>query len=374
MTYDEILDLFSAPNRHQLFNTQEDLDTSLLDKVDNYIVIGDCGVFPVFGVKSSIDRGDVLIDVSMSDGCDLGSLIFTKGRIVGEFSLLSLQEFFAYLVDVPSSEFAKEEYTISKDYFITSPNLADKYIKCFYKSAPIWGGYTHYAAPEIIEAKVRVVTAIEGIVTPSDYHVEAFSRYIHALNPLERYLRLYHCIELLFDAITVLRIKKLSNDIRELSEILSDHETTEMGRLLTISKKFIYNSEGLASSFRALSSHEVMAEKIFQNHSKKGNPIPPDGDAKKWRNLIDALKADNFTEGEWRAVKFLGAKDNYSLMVAKLASYWIYRVRCSIAHSRIGEYILEDQDQQFVIDFAEPMLLEFCNQIFTSQELNDLLI
>lgn len=373
MTHEEILELFSAPTAHTIFSTQEDLDTSLLDEGSDFLIIGSYGVFPVKGVHSTTCRSGGLVDVALADGSDLGSLVFTCGRDIDSFSGLTLQEFLAYLVDVPADLFGCGGYTISQDYFVSAAEMGHEYRAHFFDTAPLWGGFSHLPPPVINEIVVENLVAVPGIVTPSTHHIEAFSRYAHATSPLDRFLRLYHCVELLFDAITVFKIKALPQDIRGLSAILSDHESSEMSRLKMISKNFIHNPENIANLFCSLRQHTDVAEKVFQTHSKKGNPLAPDGDPTKWPRLISQLEQENFSEQDWRACGVLKQNENYGAFVTTLASYWIYRVRCSIAHSRIGEYILEDADQGFVVEFAEPLLLEFCRQVFTSQDLNDLI-
>ena len=372
MTHDEILELFSAPTTNAIFSTQEDLDINLLDEGSDFLIIGNYGVFPVKGVHSTTSRAGGFVDVALPDGSDLGSLVFTRGRNIDSFSGLTLQEFLAYLVDVPANLFGSGGYTISQDYFVSAAEMGHIYREFYFDTAPLWGGFSHLPPPAINEVVVENLIAVSGIVTPSSHHIEAFSRYAHATSPLDRFLRLYHCVELLFDAITVFKIKALPQDIRGLSAILSDHESSEMGRLKMISKNFIHNPEKIANFFCSLSLHTDVAEKVFQDHSKKGNPIGPDGDSTRWSRLISQLEEEKISEQEWRTANVLKQNEDYGSFVTTLASYWIYRVRCSIAHSRIGEYILEDSDQGFVVEFAEPLLLEFCRQVFTSQDLRDL--
>lgn len=373
MDYDEILELFSNPAQHVVFSTQEDLDSSLLDNSDDFLSIANCGVFPVNGLHSTTDRSVGSVDVVLPDGTDLGSLVLTRGREVNAFSELTLQEFLAYLMDVPAGSFGITGYIFSQDYFVTASQMGLRYQNEFFNTAPLWGGFSHLPPPALSQVTVHNLVAVSGIITPSTHHIEAFSRYAHASSPLDRFLRLYHCVELLFDAITVLRIKALPQDLRGLSVILSDHEASEISRLNMISKNYIHRPESVAKQFCSLWQYADIAEKVFQTHSKKGNPLNPEGDHTRWPKLLLELERGHFSEREWKAGGFLKDNESYSSLVKSLASYWVYRVRCSIAHSRIGEYILEDSDQDFIIGFAEPLLLEVCQQIFTSQDLSDLI-
>ncbi|NES18002.1 MAG: hypothetical protein F6K41_03525 [Symploca sp. SIO3E6] len=57
--------------------------------------------------------------------------------------------------------------------------------------------------------------------------------------------------------------------------------------------------------------------------------------------------------------------NKYETIIIKIAAYWIYRVRSCIAHNRIGEYIMLPEDEEFIVEFAEPLLREVLYQVFT---------
>lgn len=57
-------------------------------------------------------------------------------------------------------------------------------------------------------------------------------------------------------------------------------------------------------------------------------------------------------------------EDKHSEFILRIVSYWIYRVRCSIAHNKIGEYLLSWEDEEFLVKFAEPLLLEVLKQFY----------
>ena len=55
---------------------------------------------------------------------------------------------------------------------------------------------------------------------------------------------------------------------------------------------------------------------------------------------------------------------NNRMLIINIATYWIYRVRSSIAHSRIGEYVMSTSDEEFVVEIAEPLLRSVLVQVF----------
>jgi len=54
--------------------------------------------------------------------------------------------------------------------------------------------------------------------------------------------------------------------------------------------------------------------------------------------------------------------DEYSQKICEISAYWVYRIRCSIAHNKIGEYILNYKDEEFLVNCAEPFLKEIVFQ------------
>lgn len=373
MRADEIEDVFTSGDFEQVFATQEDFAPGAVVDHDHYLEISGVGAFPVYAISSKSSRDTKSIDVNHEDGRDLGQLLLIKGTKLDSFYDLSAAEFLAYLADVPRDKFGELGYIFSNDFLVTSDVGALEYDGELRATSDLWGGFSHYPhQPSPVKPFISI-GANSKISVPSEHHSEAFARYTYAQNPFERFLRLYHCVELLFDTITVLKIKKLTADIRGLSQILSSHGGKEVDRLIAISNEFIYDHELLAQNLIKVSGYQALAKKVFDDHSKDGNPIAPSANPPRWTSVVSNLSAGRFTESDLKSNGALKEKEDYKAFISKLSAYWIYRVRCSIAHSRIGEFILTNSDAGFVEDFAEPLLLEFCSQIFSSQALKDLL-
>lgn len=373
MLAEEVEDAFTSGEFDHIFATQEGFMPQEIVDHDHYLEIAGAGVFRVTEISSKHVRSVDSVDVTLENGRDVGQLLLLKGTALEDFYSLSFAGFLAYLADVPRKKFGELGYVFSADFLITSDIPAADYDRDLRATSDIWGGFSHFTAPSSAGVPIHSVTANSRISVPSDHHSEAFARYTYARNPFERYLRLYHCVELLFDTITVMRVKKLTSDIRGLSTILNAHGAKEVDRLISISNDFIYNHENLARKLTLVSKFEDVAKKIFDDHSKHGNPIPPSENPSRWANVVGSLSAGRYTEIDLKNDNALKPQQNYNAFISKLSGYWIYRVRCSIAHSRIGEFILTDAETSFVEDFAEPLLLEFCSQIFSSQALKDLL-
>lgn len=373
MRAEELTNVFLAGDFDHIFATQENFSPDEIYETETFLYVADSGIFPVHGISSRFNRDVAIVDLIDATGQEIGQLLLTKGKSIDDFYQLGLAEFLAYLADVSSDEFGNVGHVFSKDFVVTSNVAAAEYDKFFRATADIWGGFTHYRRASETQSCMGTIIAMPNLIVPSSHHAEAFSRYTHSQNAFERFLRLYHCIELLFDAVTVYRIKKLGHDIRDLSLILSSHESKEIDRLAAIALEFLVDHEQLAWKMTLISGHELLAKKIFDDYSKHGNPIPPTQNPSRWQLVCSEFSLGRYKETDLKSSNVLGNQDNYARFICRLASYWIYRIRCSIAHNRIGEFILSDTDTDFVRNFGEPLLLEFTRQIFSSENLRNLI-
>lgn len=373
MRAEEIERAFTSGEFDHIFDTQENFSLERIEDHDHYLEIANSGIFPVYEISSKSTRSEANVDIVHEDGLELGQLLLLKGMKLENFYSLSFVQFLAYVADVSCEQFGELGHVFSKDFLVTSNNSAADYSRDLRGTSDIWGGFSHSPPPPSNGAPMSSIVANSDISVPSLHHSEAFARYTYARNPFERFLRLYHCIELLFDTITVLRVKQLSSDIRNLSTILNAHATKEVDRLISISSDFISGHEALAQKLTLISGYEQLAKNIFDDHSKSGNPIPPSANPSRWASVVGSLSRGLYKESDLKSNLTLRSQEDYNAFISKISAYWIYRVRCSIAHSRIGEFILTDAETGFVEDFAEPLLLEFCSQIFSSQALKGLL-
>jgi hypothetical protein len=177
-------------------------------------------------------------------------------------------------------------------------------------------------------------------------------------------LRLYHQIELLFDWVVVKQIQALGSDLTGIGRLMSDYAAGDTPRLRHIISKYSTDTDRLLKRMFDLPKFVSTAKAIFQDYSKESNPLKDN-----WTKFIDW--AENGTPDLVGAKKFKLAPDQaqFDTLVRTTAAYWIYRVRCCIAHNKIGEYILQDSDEDFVINFIEPLLQEVLLQVLANPAL-----
>lgn len=401
MNADEIRELLSKTDKREILESlaEDTEDYSILngdsyfDKGD-YLEIMGAGIFSVHEISSRYSRfvgegyevdcgvygndGIKYIDVLFKrEGEEekIGCLVLSKGSKVNIRSLPPLG-ILCYLRDVSYKYFGHEKHIFSRDYFITEQGKAEEYDKFFKKTSDIWGGFTHNSGvrgnlgcsmPDRIDAKKLTV--------PSIYHAAAFSRYTYSKSPFDRFLRLYHCVELLFDAIIVWKIKRLNEDIEGFSQIISSHGKSELDRLNSIASNYVENIDNLVRKIANVRHHKDIAKAIFHEYSKTGDPL---SSLSQWEEFVQVVSSpDNCDPKEYKSAickknPKLNREGEYNKFMKNLIVYWIYRFRCGVVHNRIGEFIMSDDHYSFVEDFAEPLLLEFCKEVFSSAEMEKL--
>jgi hypothetical protein len=133
----------------------------------------------------------------------------------------------------------------------------------------------------------------------------------------------------------------------------------EFDRLLKIVRRYCTDTsffEDLLKEAFDQPSYHLKWQEILFDYSKDSNPYKDD----KAANFKNAITA-GFCETEW---KNQGLTWNYDHL-SKFAAYMVYRVRSSIAHFRLGEFLLSSEDEAFVAEVAEPILRKIVLAAYT---------
>lgn len=365
MTVDEIIDAVLS----ERIGVHEGFQVNNPHEIQDYLVIDEFAILPIAAVSSGISQ-ETDLEVVDSAGSSLGTLCFSRSLGNISTSELTIWQFVAFLADAEPDEILDSHYSFKRDYLVLDVRFLEEYLRDYINSAPIWGKFSHFPVDSLEHVTVATkIVAVPGIKIASPYHQQALNRYLYANNPFERFLRIYHSIELLFDYVLVKKIKSLDENIVGFSQIYSEFGRTEMDRLRGIMKEFCGNHSAIATILEKSSNFEDEREDIFFRHSKTGNPF---GEADKWGRLTECLDGMTFNASTAKSKKLISTEDQFPKAVLDLASYWIYRVRCSIAHNRVGEFVFEDRHAKFVAEFAEPLVLEVSKQIFASPDFSSL--
>ena len=167
----------------------------------------------------------------------------------------------------------------------------------------------------------------------------------------------------------VAKIRALGDDLLGFPKVLSDFGSSELDRLKGIIKDCCQNMEGVARTFLFSNAFPEQRHDMFRLFGKSGDPLKED---KKWNLVISSIEAGEVDFESFKSRKITKTQEEYDKLIVEISAYWIYRVRSSIAHSRVGEYLLNDSNAAFVSSFAEPLLMEVVRQIFSSNSLRAL--
>lgn len=338
---------------------------------EEHFIINDYVALPVFELECSISVEED-IDINDEHGNLLGVLC-PMGAPGDTYSVneLSIHKLNAFIHDIDNDQFGLSQSHIFKShYLLIHKDSITKYTSDFMESAPIWGGFTHKARSPKYKKTITTITASRKMFTPTIRHNTDLERAISAANGFDRFLKYYHQLELLFDVIFVSKIRSLpKHSIEGFSSVVKDYQRKELESLKGIFKDYVTDSQALLSIMGSCAPYISTMEAVFQDYSKDGNPVT--SDTQKWANLLTFLQGNDhtFTRAKQLAVISHSTSSSLDQFILNLTAYWIYRIRCSIAHNKIGEFIFSDSHEEFIVEFGERLIKEVIMQIFSNNDL-----
>ena len=300
-------------------------------------------------------------------GVEIGYLCFTKNKAVNNIFSLSEYHFISYLAEIPDETYLSLEYTLKYDYAVIYYDHLNDYLNYYYKSAPLWGYFNHqYPSISLSTGTTTSFSRLQATKQPKfseEFYFEASVRGIVQSLAFERFLKYYHLLELNFDYDVIKRMKSLSiaTDSMTIGTILNEYKKNDLDRLDYLFSTYCVDLNKIIDRLNVIKNFIPLAENIFFEYGKERNPLE---DKVKFRAISES--ADGFTLSRCRSNKVANVSNapTHSKFICKLTMYWIYRIRCSIAHNKVGEYLMTHKDEKFVAEFGEPLLLEVLNQIF----------
>lgn len=315
---------------------------------DGYLSIDNKIALPVYRVPPSITGGPD-IPIVKENGTHLGTLCLCTRIPDTDPALLTDDQYVSYLTELDIDEIGAR-HTFRHDYVVLDAGTRAHYAAEYELTSGLWGGYVHcsdaFPIPRGTGTPTVQISARKNLAFPTTHHHEGLYRSIQEQYAFERYLKLYHLMELIVDWRFVEKIKGLGADLAGISSIMSQYSTEDLQKLKTLLSETITNAAPIATVLDKVALHLSVATKVFFDFGKKGNPI---GDLS---TLTTILENGGF-----------GAKP--LRFVVEVAAYWVFRIRCSVAHSRIGEYVMTLNDEEFVVDFGEPLLRALLLQVFS---------
>ncbi|MCX2495904.1 hypothetical protein OQX63_20585 [Pedobacter sp. PF22-3] len=334
-----------------------------VEQVKSNIAINDFIALKLLGINNKYEL-DQEIDVRLEDGSLIGSLCTKPENSKLDFDKLTEKKYIAYLTEVGKDIFLSNVLEIHYSYIVINKNDIEKYYNKFYQTAPVWGSFFHKSKLRNHSSSTRAVgsiTAVESLKFPTSIHHSSSIKAILEPFVFERFLKKYHQIELLMDLDIVNKIRNLKNDLLGISNLFSELSSNELNRLKIILNDRITDFVSLSAHLYEIVRFPNEGENIFQKYTKAGNPIR---ELSEFRSLVSL---PSFSEANMATIRRTLTGRTYEYFLIDLAIYWIYRIRNSIAHQRIGEYILTDKEEEFMLDFAEPLIDHVLIQIYMSR-------
>ena len=346
----------------------EDVDPTTARLERQYLVVSGRVAMPLDGVAWSLDRSD---DILILDdlGAPLGVLCLTAGRTPKAPVEMTRYQYTALLADALDVSAVLGAARISRDYVVIDEAELPRYIEHYRDGSALWGGFHHGEAPAFPTGGVREIKARRGIAAPTSHHLKSLLLLTRATNPREQFLRTYHLIELLFDYVTYRRFVKAGNDLAGFGRIMSAYQRSEFERLKSIVKDFCRDLDAVAAQMARLEPFIAQAEDMFQTQGKDGNPLK---EQRRWTAFRSLVEAGTVDRAQAATSGLAAGAAQFDEVISAVAAYQIYRLRSSIAHSRIGEYLLTEDDDAMISDFGLPLLAEVAGQVFSSAALAEL--
>ncbi|MCA6515526.1 MAG: hypothetical protein IM577_08000 [Chitinophagaceae bacterium] len=329
-----------------------------IENLGDFYSIKNQVAFPIF-ISHSYDRTSE-IPVKSDEGNEIGRILFLANNEIDDIRSLPEDKLICFFRDNDLSHINAENYIFKYDYLIIDRNQIEQYC-AIKKTSPIWGSYFHLEhLPSISfqkKYKPSEIKIIPEVKINNQIYFENLHLSIHEPNPFNRFLKLYHLIELQFDMHTAEKIIELHNQggkEKEISSLLKEYQREDINRLISIIRQRCNGINSLAIRLNKIKQFEGKARKIFYDYGKESNPL-------KLTDFNSILNEnDLFSENVINAI----GGYIYPVLIQKLCSYWIYRIRSSISHNKFGEYIMDINDEEFIVEFGEPLLKEVVTQCF----------
>lgn len=344
---------------------KNDPDNQYLDDKEvtenfGFVVIDGYVAFPILTSFSFEKSND--IEIKLPNKTIIGKIKFLKtDSVVEDIHSLSNEEFICFLVEYEQSSIVDRSYKFQNDFLIIHERYMSDYIEKFKSTSPIWGSFFHTdSQPTIVFTQKHNTISIEVVdqlEISNAYYLNNLFLSINEANPFNRFLKLYHLLELQFDMHTAYLIKGLyeqGGKEREISNKLKEYNKDEDERLESLIKERCIDLERIIPFLNNVTRFQTESIKIFYDYGKVKNPL------KRADFLSIIAQPDGFNRTN---INSLGGY-SFDFVIPKLSSYWIYRIRCCVAHNRFGEYVMTHFDEKFVVEFGEPLLKEIITQCF----------
>jgi hypothetical protein len=337
-------------------------------EIDDVVGFGKLIAIQVVQVNKLMDVDediDLKIDGSASP-IGMLCLCHSRGNAI-PLAEMTDHQYAACLADITSDNF-EFPFRFRKDYVVLEQKHLNKYKKRFAKGSTLWGGIVHDQPGHSRSARKMKMTELllrPNVKLPTPIHKEMIARTVLQDDMLEKWLSMYQVLELSFDLHVVNRIKELKDNLKEIGHILSEYSSNELNLLKNLLHTKCKDTVKILAAMNKLfdaSEYLKTAEEIFQDYGKDGNPLK---ESASWQRLFRPSKPTPLSIAAIKKIYPKKTPEELNEFAINLCAYWIYRIRCCLAHRRIGEYVITSADEEFMHVVMEPLLREVLLQVFS---------
>lgn len=362
MILNQIISFIAQQNSFDLpyiIHDAYDIDTEIV--VNNKCPIVVENVSPLY-------NNDLDIIIEDEHQNDIGVLCFLKDKDL-EINSLTEYQFSALMLDIDSElDLDQNTYRFKDNYVVIDELYVLNYILEYKNSSSVWGLFNHHLQVQVPLPNTIQVGKLKALNLKSfnhEHYYECSIRGIKQSYGFERYLKYYHLLELNFDYDVIKRIKSLDvhTESKAIGKLLKGYEEDDVSRLLHLFDTYCLDVDPIVSALNKVISYQAVSKDIFYTFGKSNsNPLK---ELSSFQNFVNNPDGFSFVNCQTiLGINRIRDAVAYRAFIGKLSIYWIYRIRCSIAHNKIGEYLLSAQDENYIIEFAFPLLKEITLQCF----------
>ncbi len=328
-------------------------------KLDEYII------HKIELLNNSFDSSIYNTSIELG-GVSIGDVFYLK-NVEFDTSTMSNFHFFAYLTECEVEDLKLPKYSFKHDYLLIHIDYIDEFHMKYSSTSALWGGFKIAENTNVINYYKKQISTIlipdelKGLDT---YAQDSVFRALDQKHSFERFLKLYHLLELEFDYSLIQKIQSLNiaADSNLIGNLLNEYNRSEIDRLFDLVSSKCSDVNRLASLLNNVKPYQSLGEEIFIKFGKVKSNNFFLTDITKYNALL--ADADAFVNSNSVHLFAKIPIVDYNKFIFTIASYWIYRIRCSIAHFKIGEYILTRDKEEFIVEFAEPLIKEVLMQYY----------
>lgn len=338
-------------------------------------------VLDIYSKEPQISEDSELDLLNYSDDI-IGYFVFTdKSKLISNFSTCTADEILYIWSKYRKNGVLQERFLC--DFLVIKKEYFNNYYENHYETSSLWGGYKHTEREFIEYKKTQELRLPESkIFFPTSINIFNSDMSVYSSNIYENFLKKYHQIELIFNLIFIKKLKDIDLDnLKDIHSIYKSMNKSEFDAIFYIISSFITNKVKYLKIFEiAYFDHRDIYNEIFHNYEKDSNPLFDITLRDKFHLLLTKATQSNplstedyFDIAKEKEIKFKIKYDDFSNFIYKFLSYTIYRIRCSIAHNKLGEFMFTmDQDHlDFMVDVGLPLIRETVIDVFSNQSFKE---